>query len=108
MSLLQCIKFDTLFFVIAICKLKFESGKHEGRVFWGSRMVEIVSKNRETYFTELDSNLMGSTCKNLEFKSDCLNIRIMRSGFGARSGMFENFCNSEFGIAKYIDFGLNH
>lgn len=71
-------------------------------------MIEVISENRETYLTELDSDLMGSARKNLEFKSDCLNIRIMRSGFGTRNGMFENFCNSEFRIAKYIDFGLNH
>lgn len=106
MSLRQCINFDTLFFIITICKFKLESSEHEWWVFGGVRMIEIISDKRETNLTKLVSDLMGSPRKNLEFDSYRLDITIMRSRFWWNN-MIENFGNSKFGIAKNINFGID-
>ena len=69
-------------------------------------MIQIISDKWETYFTELVSDLMGSTSKNLEFDSCRLYITVMRSRF-TRNNMIEDFGNSELWITKNIDFGID-
>lgn len=70
-------------------------------------MIQVISDEWETYFTELVPNLMCSSRKNLELNSYCGNITIMRSFFGCNL-MIEDSRYSEFRVAKNIDFGMNH